>query len=148
MQCSTAENPCSAQPQSIPAVPYRQASLQRRATMYPCSTQPQSILAMPTAKYPCSAQPPSISTVPNRRVSLQRQDPTRGEDPCVGPAQLLQDPLDPRHTKAPRRLLMDSQRPARTDPCHWTQTRVQKQCCWISAVLPALITNREKASIF
>ena len=80
LQCPTTEYPCSAQPQSIPAMPSRRVSLQ-------CpSAQPQSMPAVPnrrvslqcpTAEYacsaqpqsPCSAQPPSMPAVPNRRVS-------------------------------------------------------------------------------
>ena len=87
------ENPCSAQPPSIPAVPNHQIFLQCSTTKYPCSAQPPSIPAVPnqrvslqcltdvpnrkvslqcpTTKYPCSAQPPSIPAVPNQRVSLQ-----------------------------------------------------------------------------
>ena len=61
-------NSCSAQPQSIPAVPSRRVSLQCPTTKYPCSAQVQSILQCPTAEYLCSAQPPSI---PAHQVSLQ-----------------------------------------------------------------------------
>ena len=71
---------CSAQPQSIRAVPGRRVSLQCPSTKCPCSAQLQGIRAVPnrrvslqcpTAEYPCSAQPQSIPAVPNCRVSLQ-----------------------------------------------------------------------------
>ena len=79
LQCSTTKYPCSAQPQSIPAVPNRRVSLHCPTAKYPCSAQPLSIPAVPnhqvslqcpTTKYPCSAQPQSIPGVPNSRVSI------------------------------------------------------------------------------
>ena len=78
LQCPTAEYPCSAQLQSIPAVPNRRVSftlpnrkvsLQCSTTKYPRSAQPQSIPAVlnckvsmqcPIAKYLCSAQLQSV----------------------------------------------------------------------------------------
>ena len=72
LHCPTTKYPCSAQPQSIPAVPNhpsipavpnRLVSLQSPTAKYPCSAQPP--------KYPCSAQPLNILAVPNRKVSLQ-----------------------------------------------------------------------------
>ena len=78
LQCPTAEYPCSAQPkylcsaqaQSIPAVP-RKVSLHCPTAKYPCSAQRKVSSQCPTAKYPCSAQLQSIPAVPNCRVSLQ-----------------------------------------------------------------------------
>ena len=89
------EPDCSAQPQSIPAVPKRRVSLQCPTAKYLCSAQPQDIPAMhncrvslqcPTAEYPCSAQPPSIPALPNRQVSLQC--PT-AEHPCSAQPQSI-----------------------------------------------------------
>ena len=48
--------PCSAQPQSIPAVPNRRVSLQCPTSEYPCSAQP---------KYLCSAQCQNVLVVPS-----------------------------------------------------------------------------------
>ena len=87
LQGSTRKYPCSAQPQSIPAVP-NPSIPQCPSAEYPCNptakypytAQQQSIPAVPnckvssqcpTAKYPCSAQLQSIPAVPNCRVSLQ-----------------------------------------------------------------------------
>ena len=77
LQGPTKKCPCSAQPQSIPAVPNpsipavpnRRASLQCPTAKHPYTAQPQSIPAV--AKYPRSAQPQSIPAVPNCKVSLQ-----------------------------------------------------------------------------
>ena len=52
---------CSAQRQSIPAVPSRGITLQCPTTKYPCSAQLQSIPAVPNRR---------VSSVPNRRISL------------------------------------------------------------------------------
>ena len=88
LQCPTAEYPCSAQPQSILAVPHCRGSLQCRTAEYARSAQPPSIPAVPnrrvslqcpTAEYPYTAQPQSIPAVlplsilavPNCKVSLQ-----------------------------------------------------------------------------
>ena len=80
LQCPTAEYPCSAQPQSIPAVPNRRDSLHCPTAKYPCIAQLQSIPAVPnhrvspqcpTAEIPYTAQPQSIPAVPNCKVSLQ-----------------------------------------------------------------------------
>ena len=72
---------CSAQPQSISAVPDHQASLQCPTTNHqvsllcptarlpPCSAQPQSVPAAPN--HQLSLQSPSIPAVSNRIVSLQ-----------------------------------------------------------------------------
>ena len=74
-QCSMATYPCSAQPQSIHAMPNRnrRVSLQCPTAEYPYSAQPPSIPAVPTAEYPRNAQPQpqSIPAVPNHEVSLQ-----------------------------------------------------------------------------
>ena len=92
---------CSAQPQSIPAVPNHRVSLQCPATKYPCSAQPQSIPAVPgrrlslqcpATKYPCSAQPQSVPAVPSHEVSLQ--GPT-AEYPCCAQPQSI--PAVPNH---------------------------------------------------
>ena len=87
LQGPTRKYPCSAQPQSIPAVP-NPSIPQCPTAKYPCSAQPQSILTLPnrkvslqcpTAKYPRSAQRQSIPAVPTCKVSLQC--PT-AEYPC------------------------------------------------------------------
>ena len=85
LQCLTAENPCSAQPQSIPASSAQSRSIpavpnHKVSQQCPTVVQPQSIPAVPnrkvspqfpTAEYPCSAQPQSIPAVPNDKVSQQ-----------------------------------------------------------------------------
>ena len=91
LNSNVSEHPCSAQPQSspavshrrislqcqpmsIPAMPRRRVSLQCPATQYPCSAQPQRILCRrPTAEYPCSdrQQPQSIPAAANSAMSLQ-----------------------------------------------------------------------------
>ena len=57
------EPDCSAQPQSMPAVPTTKHPCSAPTTKcssaeYPCSAQAQNILQCLATKYPCSAQPP------------------------------------------------------------------------------------------
>ena len=74
LQDPTADCPCRAQPQIIPAEPNHQVSLQCSTAKYPCSAQTPNVLAAPMTTYPCSTQPQNIHAVTdsNRRVFLQR----------------------------------------------------------------------------